>query len=190
MRLVKSNRERISIMSCHYSFKTIKIELPRAAHHHCAHSERPAITLILLMATPTFISKSIDNYNYGEWLSPSLKLQRLPLIHAAGSVNGTIKIIDCTSPINKACFQLGAAIRLILVMEKPVFLHCSPLFSLCPLHSRCQSYSERRVSCWTGIKVFHTHSEGHQNQRWQREVQKKAHCLMCVHWTNYLFNLY
>lgn len=83
------------------------------------------------MATLTFISESIDNYNYGEWLSSSLKFQRLLLKHAAGSVNGTIKIIDCTGPINKACFQLQAAIRLILIMEKPLFLHCSPfaLFS-------------------------------------------------------------
>ncbi len=83
------------------------------------------------MATLTFISESIDDYNYGEWLSSSLKFQRLLLKHAAGSVNGTIKIIDFTGPINKACFQLGAVIRLILIMEKPLFLHCSPfaLFS-------------------------------------------------------------
>lgn len=83
------------------------------------------------MATLTFISESIDDYNYGEWLSSSLKFQRLLLKHAAGSVNGTIKIIDFTGPINKACFQLGAAIRLILIMEKSLFLHCSPfaLFS-------------------------------------------------------------
>lgn len=94
--------------------------------------ERPAIFLILLTATPTFISKSIDNYNHGEWLSPSLRFQRLLLKRAAGSVNGTIKIIVCTSPINKACFQLRAAIRLILIMEKPWFLHCSPFALFIP----------------------------------------------------------
>lgn len=52
--------------------------------------------------------------------------------HAAGSVNGTIKIIDCTSPINKACSQLEAAIRLILIMEKPLFLYCSPFALFVP----------------------------------------------------------
>ena len=84
------------------------------------------------MATLTFISKSIDNYNYGEWLCSSLKFQHLLLKHAAGSVNGTIKIIGCTSPINKACLQLGGAIRLILIMEKPLFLHCSPFAPFIP----------------------------------------------------------
>ena len=186
MRLVKSNQERISVMSSHYSFQTIKIEPPRAAHHHCAHSEPPVITLILLMATPTFISKSIDNYNYGEWLSPSLKLQRLPLIHAAGSVNGTIKIIDCTSPINKACFQLRAAIRLILVMEKPLFLHCSPFALFIPgaCHIlRAGFHIGLGSKCFVWRSLWRTS----ESQRWQREVQKNAHCPMCL---DYLFNLY
>lgn len=75
-----------------------------------------------------------------KWINRQLQLWRvtelIPQIpaaareHAAGSVNGTIKIIDSTGPINKACFQFRAAIRLILIMGNPLFLHhCSP-FSL------------------------------------------------------------
>lgn len=57
----------------------------------------------------TFQSQSIDDYNYAEGLSPSLQLQRLLLKHA-GSLNETIKIIDCKGPINKACLKLKAVI--------------------------------------------------------------------------------
>lgn len=91
------------------------------------------------MAAPTFINKSIDDYNYTEWLGSSLKFQRPLPKRAAGSANGTIKIIDCTGPINKARFQLGAAIRLILIMEKPLFPHCSPFALSCPNASHMPS---------------------------------------------------
>lgn len=86
--------------------------------------ERPAITLIVLMDTVTFITESIDNYNYGEWLSSSLKFQHLLLKHS-GSVNGTIMIIDCTSPIKKSCSAAPSGDLINSLMEKPVFLHCS-----------------------------------------------------------------
>ena len=104
---------------------TIRTGPPCSSPPSPRHPEQPAITLILRMAALTFVCKSTDDYNYGEWLSSSLRFQRPLLKHAAGSVNGTIKIIDCTGPINKTCFQLGAAIRLILIMEKPSSLHCS-----------------------------------------------------------------
>lgn len=73
------------------------------SHHHSnpPHPQWPVITPILLMATLALIHKSTDDYNYGEWLSSSLKFHCLPMEHAAGSVNGTIKIIDTTGPINK-----------------------------------------------------------------------------------------
>lgn len=118
--MVKSLRNIYKVMASHQT------QAPFTPHHHSSVStqERPAITLIILMDTLTFINGSIDNYNYRKWLSSSLKFQHLLLNYAAGPLKGTIKIIDCTSPINKACPALGATIWLILIMETLLFLHC------------------------------------------------------------------
>lgn len=123
---VKSHR--ILNVSSHYKLRTIKIE--------------PPSRLIITVTPPPSTTCDYPHPPYGfpdvhsqiYWRLQLLRVTELipqvpapaSLKHAAGSVNGTIKIIDTTGPINKACLQLfRAEIRLILIMEKPLFLHCS-----------------------------------------------------------------
>lgn len=112
--------------------RTIKIRTPFTSHHHITLS--PWTTRNY--PHPPYGCRDVHRQIYWR-LQLGRVTQLIPQVPASApekcsrSVNGTIKIIDCTGPINKACFQLGDVIRLILIMEKPLFLHCSPfaLFS-------------------------------------------------------------